>query len=175
LNARAALAASDFVNANKIGFWGHSMAGNVVMRSLAAQPTIPAAVVWAGAGYTYTDLLTYRISDNSYRPPSVTTQRQQQRQRLRDTYGEFDPNHPFWKQVAVTDYLTDIKGAIEIHHAVDDDVVSVEYSRNLTKLLDATSVPHALFEYSSGGHNITGVAFGSAMQRTVAFFKKYLQ
>lgn len=174
LNARAALAASDFVAPGSIGLWGHSMAGNVVMRSFAVQPAIPAVVVWAGAGYTYQDLQEYRISDASYRPPSLATPRAQRRQLLRDTYGEFNTDIPFWRQVAVTDYLADLKGAVEIHHAVDDAVVSVEYSRNLMKLLDATSVSHSLYEYESGGHNLTGSSFSTAMQRTVEFFKKHL-
>ncbi len=173
LNARAALASSDFVDKTKIGLWGHSMAGNVVMRAFAARPDIPAVVIWAGAGYTYTDLLTYRISDASYRPPLLTTPRQARRQQLRDTYGEFTESSPFWRQVAVTDYLKDLKGALEIHHAVDDMVVSVEYSRNLMKLLDETDVTHRLYEYSSGGHNISGANFPTAMQRTVEFFRSH--
>jgi dipeptidyl aminopeptidase/acylaminoacyl peptidase len=174
LNARAALATSGFVSPEKIGLWGHSMAGNVVMRSIAAIVDIPAVVIWAGAGYTYTDLQTYRISDSSYRPPAATSQRQQQRQRLRDIHGDFDANSSFWKQVAVTDYVTDIQGAIQVHHAVDDVVVSIEYSRNLMNILDSTRVPHELFEYASGGHNLTGPSFTSAMQRSVEFYRKYL-
>lgn len=174
LNARAALAVSDLVNRQRIGLWGHSMAGNVIMRAFAVQPDIPAVVIWAGAGYTYTDLLTYRISDASYRPLPATAPRQLKRQQLRETYGEFTADNPFWRQVAVTGYLKDLKGAIEIHHAVDDTVVSIEYSRNLMKLLDGTAVPHALYEYPTGGHNISGANFTTAMQKTVEFFARHL-
>lgn len=174
LNAHAALASSDFVNPKAIGLWGHSMAGNVTSRALAAKPDIPAVVIWAGAGYTYTDLTAYRINDQSYRPPEQNTQRQRRRQLLADTHGAFSTESPFWSQVAITNYIKDIKGAIALHHAVDDNVVSVEYSRNLKKLLDATSVPHELFEYPSGGHNLTGGSFGQAMQRTVEFYKRHL-
>ncbi len=174
LNARAALQTVDFVHPKRIGLWGHSMAGNVVMRSLVAQPEIPAVAVWAGAGYTYADLLAYRISDTSWRPPTESVQRVRGRELLRQTYGEFSADHPFWKQVAVTDYLGDIQGAIELHHAVDDAVVNVEYSRNLTKLLEKTKVAHTLYEYAGGGHNISGAYFTTAMERTAEFFKKNL-
>lgn len=174
LNARAALETSGFVNKSRIGLWGHSMAGNVVIRAFAARPQIPAVVIWAGAGYTYRDLATYRISDASYRPPQVTTPRQIKRQQLRDAYGDFSEDNLFWKQVAVTDYLKDLNGALEIHHAADDTVVSIEYSRNLMKLLDATSVTHQLYEYQSGGHNIAGSNFTAAMQRTAQFFALHL-
>lgn len=175
LNAVAALQTVDFVNPKRIGLWGHSMAGNVVMRAFAARPEIPAVVIWAGAGYTYADLAAYRISDASYRPPAVTTPRARTRQLLRDTYGDFSQTSAFWKQVAVTDYLKDLTGALELHHAVDDAVVSVEYSRNLVKLLDATSVDHALYEYAGGGHNISDGYFNTAMERTAAFYTKHLQ
>lgn len=174
LNARAALQSSDFVNPQKIGLWGHSMSGNVVSRALAAVPNIPAIVIWAGAVYTYTDFSQYQIEDNSYQPPSPDSESRRKRNELFETHGAFDPENAFWKQVPMTNYLSDIKGAIQIHHAVDDNVVDIQYSRNLMGILDQTSIPHQLYEYQSGGHNITGAGFTQAMQRTVEFFKKYL-
>lgn len=170
LHARAALAGTDFVNPDRIGLWGHSMAGNVVMCALAARPEIPAVVVWAGAGYTYADLSAYGIQDESWRPPEVISERQRKRQQLRDTYGNFEEGHWFWKQVAVTDYLSDIQGRVEIHHAVDDAVVTIQYSRNLAGLLEKAGVNYALFEYQSGGHNLTGSTFAIAVQRSADFY-----
>ena len=173
LNAYTALNSTDFVN--RIGFWGHSMAGNVVLRSLAAKPEIPAASIWAGAVFSYTDREKYGISDNSYRPPELSQQRQRTRQRITESYGEASGNHPFWNEVVPTNYLNDLKGAIQLNHAVDDNVVNIGYSRDLDGLLDNTSVPHELNEYPSGGHNITGDNFIQAMQKTVEFFNKYLK
>lgn len=175
LNARAALASSDFVNKDKIGLWGHSMAGNVVMRSFATQPEIPAVVVWAGAVYTYKDWREFGIQDNSYRPPAQAERRQQERQSLLDTYGDPSGDNPFWSLVAPTTYLSDLKGAIQIHHAVNDDVVKIGYSRNLNSQLDQTSVEHELYEYPSGGHNISGSSFTQAMQRSVEFYRSHLK
>jgi uncharacterized protein len=175
LNAHAALQNSDFVNPNKIGLWGHSMAGNVLLRAMAAKPEIPAVVIWAGAGFTYTDLSEYGISDASYQPQPTDSERQRRRQRMRELYGDPKDGNPFWKLVAPTNYLGDLKGAIQLNHAVNDDVVSIEYSRNLNKILDGTKVPHALHEYSDGGHNITGGSFTQAMQNTVDFFKEHLK
>lgn len=175
LNAYSALQNSGFVNPAKIGLWGHSMAGNIVFRSFVVKKDIPAVVIWSGAGYTYADLLTYRITDNSYHAPAQTTETANKRKLLTDTYGQFNPNNDFWKQVPGTNYLDGVTGAIEINHAVDDPVVSIEYSRNLIKILDKTSIPHTLYEYPSGGHNIDGASFTEAMQRTVEFFKIYLK
>lgn len=175
LNAYDAVSKLSYVNPDGIGLWGHSMSGNVSMRVFAVRPTIPAVVIWAGAVYTYADMQEYRISDGSYRPPAQAAQRNLKRQKLRDTYGDFSLDSPFWKQVAVTDYLKDLKGSVQIHHAVNDDVVNIGYSRNLMKLLDQTTVFHELFEYPDGGHNISGTSFGIAMERTVKFFKEKLE
>jgi len=174
LNARAALQKSGFVNPDKIGLWGHSMAGNVSLRAFAVQPKIPAVVIWSGAVYSYSDRLRYGIDDGSYLPPPVSTKRQQKRQLLRDIHGEFDPSKPFWQQVAATNYLNDLQGAIQLHHTIDDSVVNIDYSRDLIDLLDKTSVPHEIREYQTGGHNISGVSFTQAMEKTVEFYKKNL-
>jgi len=174
LNAYSALQNADFVNPAKVGLWGHSMAGNVLLRAIAVKKDIPAAVIWAGAGYTYSDLAQYRLMDRSYRPPSTDTERQRRRQLLNDTYGTFDPESWFWKLVPATNYLDGVKTAIEIHHSVNDDVVSIEYSRNLMGVLDKTDIPHELFEYQTGGHNLTGSSFTQAMQKSVDFFKNNL-
>lgn len=174
LNAHAALQSADFVNKDKIGLWGHSMAGNISLRSLAAKPEIPAAVIWGGAGFSYTDLATYRITDASFDPSQSNSTRMRKREQIRKLYGDPDSSKPFWQQVAPTSYLNELQGAIQLHHAVDDDVVSVNYSRDLNTLLDKSPVPHEFYEYPSGGHNITDPSFTEAMVRTTEFFKKYL-
>lgn len=175
LNAYDALSKFPGVNPNGIGLWGHSMSGNVSMRAFVVRPTIPAVVIWAGAVYTYADMREFSIQDGSYRPPPLNTQLQQRRQKLRELYGDFSADSPFWKQVAITDYVKDLQGAVQIHHAINDDVVNIGYSRNLMNLLDGTSVPHELYEYPDGGHNIQGAAFTTAFERTVSFFKEKLQ
>ena len=174
LNASDALGKSGFVNPDKIGLWGHSMAGNVLMRSFAIRPDIPAVVIWAGAVYSYADMQKYGIQDNSYRPPVSTTPGQSRRQRITELYGQYDDTIPFWQQMAPTNFVNDLKGALEIHHAVDDVVVNIGYSRDLMTAMKSVSAPHELFEYPTGGHNLSGASFDLAMQRTVAFFKKYL-
>ena len=175
LNAYAALQSADFVNSKAVGMWGHSMAGNILLRSLAVKPDIPATVIWAGAVYSYVDREKYGINDNSYRPPTLSANTQNRRQQLMQQYGSPSATSPFWRQVIPTNYLNDFKGAIQIDHAVDDTVVNIGYSRDLMKLLDKTKIPHELNEYQSGGHNIEGISFTQAMEKTVEFFKKYLK
>ncbi len=171
LNARAALQVSNMVNPRAVGIWGHSMAGNIALRSIAARPEIPAIVVWAGAVYTYSDMQEFGIQDSSYQRPPDNTPRQRRRNVLFDTHGSYNSKSEFWRQVVPTNFLSDVKGAIQLHHAVNDDVVNIGYSRNLNSVLDTTSITHELHEYPTGGHNIDGESFVRAMQRTVEFYR----
>lgn len=175
LNAYAALQNAEFVDAQKIGLWGHSMGGNVVMRALAAQQDIPAVAIWGGAVYTYEDMRQLGINDNSYRPPSSPSPARKRREELTSMHGQFDGNNAFWKLVPATNFLDEITGAVGLFHSVNDDVVSVEYSRGLNTILNRTEIPHELNEYTRGGHNISGSAFSEAMRDTVTFYKKYLK
>ncbi len=174
LNAYSAIQSADFVNKGKVGMWGHSMAGNILMRSFAAKPDIPAMVIWAGAVYSYTDQVKYGIQDNSFRPPAARTRLSNRRRELFEKEGSPSAQSAFWRQVAPVYYLNDLKGAIQIHHAEDDTVVNIGYSRDLVAQLDRTTVPHEYYEYPSGEHNISGDSFTQAMERSVTFFKKYL-
>lgn len=174
LNAYAALQNTDFVNSEKIGLWGHSMAGNVVLRSVAVKQDIPAAVIWAGAVYTYEDMQKYGIDDNSYRPPSQGSEASRRRQMLRDAYGEFSSDSEFWKQVPATNYLDGVETAVQFNHAVDDAVVTVEYSRNVVPILQNASIKVEYNEYPAGGHNINGGAFNEAMRDTIRWYNETL-
>ncbi len=169
LNAHAALQNLDYVDDERIGLWGHSMGGNVVFRSLVASEEIKKAVIWAGAVYTYEDFGEYEISDGSYRPPSDQSESRRRRERLFAAHGQFEPDSEFWKQIPATNYLDGVTDSVQLHHAVDDNVVGIDYSRNLIKILESTQMGHELFEYTSGGHNLTGSAFNQAMNRSADF------
>jgi dipeptidyl aminopeptidase/acylaminoacyl peptidase len=174
LNAYAALQSFDQVDPNRIGLWGHSMGGNIVLRSMTANPSIPAGVIWGGTVFTYTDFEQFGIQDDSYQRPDEDSPRRQRRSELFETHGRFDASSPFWQQVMPTNYLEKLQGAIQLHHATNDPVTDVRYSRNLNQILNQTNIPHQLYEYQAGGHNLVSPVFSQAMQRTVDFFEEYL-
>lgn len=175
LNAYSALENANFVDSSKIGLWGHSMAGNVTFRSFVVKKDIPALAIWAGAVYTYEDLASFRLNDNSYRPPTTDTKRLEERVKLRSDYGDFSPNSWFWQKVVPTNYLEGLKGAVALFHSENDSVVNVGYSKNLNEILNNTSINHEMNLYKFGGHNIDGSFFPVAMSETVKFFDKYLK
>lgn len=165
----------DYVDPAGIGLWGHSMAGNVTLRAMLIEPAIQAGVIWAGAVYSYDDFTKYAIDDPSYNPAATATTASQRAGRLiRDTYGPPDTSVPFWQAVSLTEHLDLLDAPLQLHHAVDDDVVNIGYSSDLAAALAAANKVYEFYQYDNGGHNINSPAFDAAMQRTIGFFQEHL-
>ena len=164
----------DFVDANKIGYWGHSMSGNVTLRAMAVNDDIKAGVIWAGAGFSYADLQKYRIQDFSYVRPTSPTPMASDSPR-RSLFSAEDEIPEFWNYVAATNYMENMDGKLQLHHAVNDNVVNVDYSRDLSYILNDKGLSHEFYEYQNGGHNLNSPSFTLAMQRTVKFYNKVFE
>jgi len=171
------------VNPERIGMWGHSMSGNLVLRSMLVSDEIKAGVIWAGAVYSYEDFAKYRISDNSYaRRPEQSREQEEDThrenssevQKLRDDPEDLDFNDSFWTSISLTKNINYLSGAIQLHHSVDDNVVNIGYTRDLVNVLESAGKDYSVFEYAGGGHNIVSPYYDTAMQRTVEFFKEKL-
>ena len=166
----------DYVDPQGIGMWGHSMAGNLVMRALLVEPDIKAAVIWAGAVYSYDDFVKYRINDPS-RPPTSGDNPTPSRRRSRaliTLYGEPNTAHPFWQAVSLTANIDYLQAPLQIHHAANDTVVNIGYSEELAAVLAQHNKTFEYYRYEGGGHNIDSPYFTDAMTRTVEFFLRYL-
>ncbi|MFN2146836.1 MAG: alpha/beta hydrolase family protein [Anaerolineales bacterium] len=167
----------DFVDPDGIGMWGHSMAGNLVLRAMLLEPGIKAGVIWAGAVYSYDDFAQYGIDDNTYRPPATPEGGDAQPRRsqlLFDLYGRPGSGHPYWDAVSLTAHLDLLQHPLQLHHAQDDPVVNIGYSQGLAAALQALGKPYEFYIYPSGGHNLVSPYFDQAMLRTVQFFREIL-
>jgi dipeptidyl aminopeptidase/acylaminoacyl peptidase len=176
LSALKSLQTLDYVDPQGIGMWGHSMAGNLLLRAMLVDPAVKAGVIWAGAVYSYDDFSRLSIDDPSYVPPAPGTESPaRQRGRLiRETYGPPDTAVPYWAAVSLTKNIDLLEGAVQIHHAANDDVVNIGYSDELAAALNAAGKTYEYYVYEGGGHNINSPYFNQAMERTIAFFKAHL-
>ena len=166
----------DFIDPEGIGMWGHSMAGNLTLRAMLIEPEIKAGVIWAGAVYSYDDFAEYGIDDNTYRPPATpqATEQPRRSQQIFDAYGRPDSGHPYWLAVSLTENIGVLESPLQIHHALDDTVVRIDYSYGLVAALQEMDMEYEFYIYESGGHNLISPSFGLAMVRTVQFFKDNL-
>lgn len=179
ISALKSLQTLDYVDPEGIGVWGHSMAGNIVLRAMLVEPDIKAGVIWAGAVYSYQDFTSYGISDTSYRPPATPegapeTEFLSSSRIIFETYGWPDLDNPFWKAVSLTENLSYLTSPIQIHHAQNDPVVSISYSYRLVEKLQEENKPYQFYIYQGGGHNLSSPSFDQAMLRTVQFFEDNL-
>lgn len=165
----------DFVDPDGIGMWGHSMAGNLVLRAMLIEPDIKAGVIWAGAVYSYDDFAKYAISDPSFSPSATTSTRAVSRGReIRDFYGPIDTKELYWQSISLTEHLNYLNSPLQLHHAINDPIVNIGYSYDLAQSLNVLEKEYEIYAYQSGGHNISAPSFNEAMRRTVIFFRENL-
>jgi dipeptidyl aminopeptidase/acylaminoacyl peptidase len=166
----------DYVDPDGIGMWGHSMAGNLVLRAMLIEPDIKAGVIWSGAVYSYDDFAAYGIHDTSYRPPATPDgpDRRRRSQEIFEAYGRPDTRVDYWRAVSLTENIDALTAPLQLHHAENDPVVSIRYSEDLAAVLTAKGKEYEFYRYAGGGHNLVSPYFDQAMLRTVQFFRDHL-
>lgn len=173
LNALNSVKKLDYINPEKIGMWGHSLGGFITLRSMVVLKDIKAGVIWAGVVGSYEDLfLRWRRRNNPSTTPS--SRGGSWRQQLTAEFGYPEKNPEFWNSLSANHFLNDISGPLSLHHATADTSVPVEFSQKLNADLKNIGQTVEYYEYKGSDHNISS-GFSLAMQRSVAFFDKYLK
>ena len=176
LNALASVKQHPAVDIDRIGMWGHSMGGYITLRALLTDDDIKAGVIWAGVVASYPDLI------NNWRRPSATATPEatllnptrRWRAQLTDLYGEASEASPFWRSISANSYLDELTAPIQLHHGTADTSVPVAFSEKLDEQLAAAGQPRELYIYPGDDHNLAG-QFSAAMQRSIAFFDRYVK
>ncbi len=178
LNGVAAVKNLPSIDPNRIGMWGHSMGGQITLRSMVVSPEIKAGVIWAGVVVSYTDLQNRwrrgRGSTESPTPDPTRSGRFRRWQEVYDRYGTPEENPAFWASISPNSYLADLSGPVQLHHGSEDTSVPVEFSEILAAEIEAAGRPVELYLYEGDNHNIA-VNFETAMARSLAFFDRYLK
>ena len=173
LNALSSVKQYAAVDPERIGMWGHSMGGHITLRSMVTTQDIKAGVIWAGVVASYPDLM------SRWRrpvPASVPTRARRWRDDFVARYGSPEANPAFWDSISPSSYLADLSGPLQLHHGTADESVPHEFSETLyQQAQDAKlAVPVEYYEYPGDNHNLSK-SFNTAMQRSIAFFDKYVK
>ncbi|HSL44690.1 MAG TPA: alpha/beta fold hydrolase [Anaerolineales bacterium] len=173
LNAVASMKRHPDADPNRIGMWGHSMGGYITLRSMVITNDIKAGVIWAGVVASYPDMLTRWRRANA---PAITPtpSARSWRYSLVNEYGSPEQNPEFWSSISANSYLADLSGPIQLHHGTLDEDVPLEFSELLFyQMLEANKYVE-FHKYDGDNHNISNY-FGTAMQRTIEFFDRYVK
>ncbi len=170
LNAVASVRRHPSADPERIGLWGHSMGGGITLRAMLVDEGIDAGVIWGGVVVSFLD---------SFERPELQGVRvpewfEAPRSQYEEAYGTVEENRDFWLAVSPNAMLDELSGPIQLHHAIADESVPVEYSEVLAAQIEEAGGTVELFTYTGDNHNIS-VNFGTAMARTVAFFDEYVK
>lgn len=175
LNAVASLKQYKDADPNRIGMWGHSMGGHITLRAMVVNSDIKAGVIWAGVVASYPDMIArWRRGTTTPSPFPTTSARGGWRRDFLERYGTPEENPDFWDSISSTTYLSDISGPIQLHHGTADTSVPVEFSETLSEKMKLSQKEVELYIYQGDDHNISK-NFTIAMQRSVAFFDRYVK
>jgi dipeptidyl aminopeptidase/acylaminoacyl peptidase len=176
LNAVSSLQRYPGVDPERVGMWGHSMGGSITLRAMVVTDDIKAGVIWAGVVATYEEIFEARprwVAGRSAGTPGPEGTPEMEPEGLL-AYGSFDENPEFWAAIDPISYLADLSGPVQLHHATGDQSVPVAFSESLyTRLQEAGQVAE-LYIYEGDNHNISA-NFGTAAQRSVAFFDEHVK
>lgn len=176
LNAFYSLAKYPDVNPERIGMWGHSMGGNITLRSMVVVRDVKAGVIWAGVVASYEDMLSNWRRGRPWRPSRRENMAHRpSRDDLMEEYGEIDENRAFWESISPIFFVSDISGPVQLNHGLADNSVPWEFSESLKLALEDVDKEVDYYLYQGADHNLSGSAFGPAMNRSVEFFDKHLK
>jgi uncharacterized protein len=173
LNAVASIKKYKDADANRIGMWGHSMGGFITLRSMVVNKDIKAGSIWAGVVASYPDLLT-RWRRSRPTPPPTSGFSRNWRNLLIEKFGNPENNPAFWNSISANSFLSDISGPIQLHHGTADESVPVEFSEKLAEQLKTVGKEPEIYIYEGDDHNLS-MNLGIALERSVAFFDKYVK
>jgi len=176
LNAVASLQRYPDADPQRVGLWGHSMGGALVLRAMVVSAQIDAGVIWAGVvapiediwdkrpQWIASDLRATPEADRTPAPPTGGV----------FAHGMFDENPEFWASVDPTFHLEDLAGPLQLHHSTMDASVPVEWSKDLYARLQDAGQPAELYLYEGDDHNLSN-SFVTAMRRSVQFLDRHVK
>jgi dipeptidyl aminopeptidase/acylaminoacyl peptidase len=152
-----------FVDTRRIGLFGRSMGGGVVLNALAARPHL------ADAAFLYAPVSS-RAADNYHRWVRGDTDLQA---RVAAAYGTPSSGRDTWRRASSRRYLDRVDLPVLIAHGTADATCPVEWSRATAAALRKGGGSVELVEYPGQGHKFDQ-AWAPMMHRAVTFLRARL-
>lgn len=175
LNAIASIKKYADADPLKIGVWGHSMGGNIALKTVLIDKSIKVASIWSGVVAPIDQIINDWQNLVSYRPDTEDLRlRNQNKDLLIKTYGTPSENPIFWNSIDPNNFLSDVNIPIQIQVGLADTQVPLGFSKGLYERLKNLGKTVEYYEYEGANHDIYQ-NFDEAMQNTIKFFDLYLK
>ena len=153
LNLIASIKNLPKADSNRIGMWGHSMGGEVSLRTAEATDKVKAIVLWAPTSGRTSDNASFYDGRGS----------------LRST------NNPDDGGTSPIDFLQYISSPISLHQGLSDTEVNPEWAKELNDGLKKEGKTVEYFEYEGQDHNFRNLGWDEISERTLEFFDRFLK
>lgn len=143
----------DKADPSKIGMWGHSMGGEMAIRTAEVTDKVIAIVLWAPTSTNPSENAAFYGRGRHFNTPSP---------------GQSTEINP------LTNDLRYIDAPISLHQGLADTEVNPEWSKELNEALKKEGKSVEYFEYPGQDHNFKNLGWNVISKRTIDFFDKYL-
>jgi len=157
LNLIASLKTVEKADPRRIGLWGHSMGGAVALKASVVSKNVDAVAVFGSVHADERVNFTYGMGDGSVA-----------------WFGTPKTNRLGYRRVSPINYL-DLGPPLSIHHGTGDTIIPYQWSEDLFKAAQKQGASAELYLYPGAEHTLLGEDWGQAMERTAAFFDKYVK
>lgn len=160
-------------NERNVFLWGHSLGGEVALRSLLAANGIRAASLWSTVGGSLWDQAYYYAR---YREPLADDRLDLAKgavDSLRSDLERFGSGFD-WRSGEPLRHLDRLATPVIVHHAIEDRGAAYDWSRSLAAELARLRKPYHFHSYAGDDHMFAGSQFDVAVSRDVAFFARHM-
>lgn len=174
LNLLAGLDSLDRIDQDNVFMWGHSMGGEVTLRTLVASDRIKGASLWSSVGgdiwdqsYYYSRYSDPTAFDSSETPKSVMD-------RLRGRIAALDDDFDYRGSEPLL-HLEYLNTPIIIQHSIGDRGAAYKWSERLAKELYMRGMEYEFFSYAGADHLFNDADMELAAARDARFFRSLMQ
>jgi dipeptidyl aminopeptidase/acylaminoacyl peptidase len=165
----------DFVDKENIGMLGHSLGGGICLGVMVTKPDlVKAHVLFAPISADYRDNFERWIAKDRPLLAEAIIQKFGPPEGLRERFGSPRANPDFWDNISPLNFLDNVETPVMVHHGTTDKSVPVEWSYELKESFKKHGKEMTFYVYLNEPHEFVD-AWSKVMERTTAFFDKYLK
>lgn len=144
---------------DKIGLWGHSMGGDIVLRVLAVSSDAKAAVLYASMSGD--ELKNAKLLSNASYDPIFQS--------------ELATSPLIVERISPANYYSNIHTPIQLHHGTTDQTVPIAWAKETCDALKGAGVQVDCIYYPGEGHTFRSRVINQFSTAVLDFYKMYLR